>query len=191
MTRSMDSKPQTILSRVVALAKKIAKGLLYALAALVLIYFIFKVWEYTAESGQQQATKVLQGEQSEKFINLSRQIATYSPLAVGGSSLQFVKRAQNEPQFQYLLGSSYQAFMTALEDSVALVYVGPSIFGAGCQKLGCSLSQAAYLIDPSKGRIYAAIIENGKTRYFGFTEGEAIPAAFEGWAAKQIAGDSK
>lgn len=191
MTRSMDSKPQTIVSQVVSLAKKIAKGLLYALAALVLIYFIFKAWEYTAESGQQKATKVLQGEQSEKFANLSRQIATYSPLAVGGSSLQFVKRAVNEPQFQYLLGGSYQTFITALEDSVALVYVGPSIFGAGCQKSGCALTQAAYLIDPDKGRIYAATIENGKTRYFGFTEGEAIPAAFEGWAGKPISGNSK
>jgi len=187
----MDSKSQTILSRVVFLAKKVAKLLLYALATLVLIYFIFKVWEYTAESGQQEATKVLRGEQSEQFSNLSKQIATYSPLAVGSPSLQFVQRSVNEPLFQYLLGSSYQAFITALEDSVALVYVGPAIFGAGCQKLGCALSQAAYLIDPSKGRVYAATIENGKTRYFGLMEGEAIPAAFEGWAAKQIAGDSK
>ncbi len=191
MTRSMDSKPQTIVSRVVSLAKKIAKGLLYALATLVVIYFIFKVWELTAESGQQQATKVVQGEQSEKFTNLSKQIAPYSPLVVGSSSLQFVKRAVNEPLFQYLLGSSYQTFITALEDSTPLVYVGPSIFGAGCQKLGCTLSQAAYLIDPSKGRVYAAMIENGKTRYFGFTEGEAILPAFETWAAKQIARDSK
>lgn len=191
MTRSMDSKPQTIQSRVVFLAKKIAKGLLYALAALVLVYFIFKVWEYTAESSQQEANKVLRGEQSEKFNNLSQQIATYSPLVVGSSSYQFAKRAINEPLFQYLLGSSYQNFMAALEDSLPLVYVGPAIFGSGCQKLGCALSQAAYLIDPSKGRVYAATIENGKTRYFGLTEGEAIPPAFEAWAAKQIAGDSK
>jgi len=187
----MDSKPQTILSRVVLLAKKIAKGVLYALAALVLVYFIFKVWEYTAESGQQQATKVLQGEQREQFTNLSKQIATYSPLVVGSPSLQFVKRPINEPLFQYLLGSSYQTFINALEDSAPIVYVGPSIFGSGCQKLGCALSQAAYIIDPSKGRVYAATIENGKTRYFGFTEGEAILPAFETWAAKQIARDSK
>jgi hypothetical protein len=187
----MDSKPQTIVSRVVFLAKKIAKGLLYALAALVVVYFIFKVWEYTAESSQQQATKVVQGEQSEQFKNLSKQIAPYSPLVVGSSSLQFVKRTVNEPLFQYLLGSSYQTFITALEDSASIVYVGPFIFGSGCQKLGCTLSQAAYLIDPSKGRVYAATIENGKTRYFGFTEGEAILPAFEAWAAKQIAGDSK
>lgn len=187
----MDSKPQTIVGRVVLLAKKIAKGLLYALAALVVIYFIFKVWEYTVESGQQQATRVLQGEQSEKFTNLSKQIATYSPLVVGSSSLQFAKRAINEPLFQYLLGSSYQNFITALETSAPLVYVGPFIFGSGCQKLGCAVSQAAYLIDPSKGRVYAATIENGKTRYFGFTEGEAIPPAFETWATKPIAGDSK
>jgi len=191
MTRSMDSKPQTIVSRVTILAKKIAKGLLYAFAALIVVYFIFKVWEYTAESGQQQATKVLQGEQSEQFKNLSKQIATYSPLVVGSSSLQFVKRPVNEPLFQYLLGGSYQLFMTALEDSEPLVYVGPFILGSGCQKLGCALSRAAYLIDPSKGRVYAAMIENGKTRYFGFTEGEAIPPAFESWATKQIAGDSK
>jgi hypothetical protein len=175
----------------VLLAKKIAKVLLYALVALITAYAIFKVWEYTAEIEQQQATRVLQSEQSEKFTNLGRQIATYSPLAVGGSSLQFVKREVNEPQFQHLLGSSYQTFITALEDSVALVYVGPSIFGSGCQKLGCTLSRAAYLIDPSKGRVYAATIENGKTRYFGFTEGEAILPAFESWATKQIAGDSK
>jgi len=187
----MDSKPKTIVSRVVSLAKKIAKGVLYALATLVVVYFAFKAWEYTAESGQQQATKVVQGEQSEQFANLSKQIAAYSPLVVGRSSLQFVKRPINEPLFQYLLGSSYQSFITALEDSVALVYVGPSIFGAGCQKLGCALSRAAYLIDPSKGRVYAAMIENGKTRYFGFAEGEAIPPAFESWATKQIAGDSK
>jgi len=191
MTRSMDSKPQTIVSRVVFLAKKIAKALLYALAALVVVYFIFKVWEYTAESSQQQATKVVQGEQSEQFTNLSKQIVAYSPLVVGSSSIQFVKRAVNEPLFQQLLGNNYQTFITAMEDSVALVYVGPSIFGAGCQKLGCTLSRAAYLIDPSKGRVYAAMIENGKTRYFGFTEGEAIPPAFESWATKQIAGDSK
>jgi hypothetical protein len=187
----MDSKPQTIVSRVLILAKKIAKGLLYALAALIAVYFIFKVWEYTAESGQQQATKVVQGEQSEKFTNLSKQIVAYAPLVVGSSSIQFVKRAVNEPLFQQLLGNNYQTFITALEDSVALVYVGPSIFGAGCQKLGCTLSRAAYLIDPSKGRVYAATIENGKTTYFGFTEGEAIPPAFESWATKQIAGDSK
>jgi len=99
MTRSMDSKPQTILSLVTILAKKIAKGLLYAFAALIVVYFIFKVWEYTAESGQQQATKVLQGEQSEQLKNLSKQIATYSPLIVGSSSLQFVKRPVNEPLF--------------------------------------------------------------------------------------------
>ena len=191
MTRSMDSKPQTIVSLVTILAKKIAKGLLYAFAALIVVYFIFKVWEYTAESGQQQATKVLQGEQSEQFKNLSKQIATYSPLVVGSSSLQFVKRPVNEPLFQYLLGGSYQLFMTALEDSEPLVYVGPFILGSGCQKLGCALSRAAYLIDPIKGRVYAATIENGKTRYFGFTEGEAIPPAFETWAAKPIARDSK
>ena len=191
ITRGMDSKSQTIVGRVVSLAKKIAKGLLYALVALVLVYFAFKAWEYTAESGQQQVTKVVQGEQSEKFTNLSKQIAAYSPLVVGSSSLQFVKRAVNEPLFQHLLGNNYQTFITALEDSVALVYVGPSIFGAGCQKSGCTLSRAAYLIDPSKGRVYAATIENGKTRYFGFTEGEAIPPAFESWATKQIAGDSK
>lgn len=191
ITPSMDSKPQTIQSRIVFLAKKIAKGLLYALAALVLIYFIFKVWEYTAESSQQKVTKVVQGEQSEKFKNLSKQIATYAPLAVGSPSYYFVKRAENEALFQNLLGSSYQNFMIALEDSAPLVYVGPIIFGSGCPKLGCMLSQAAYLIDPSKGRIYAATMEDGKTRYFGFTEGEAIPPAFEGWAAKQIVGDSK
>jgi hypothetical protein len=191
ITRSMDSKPQTIVGRVVSLAKIIAKGLLYSLVALVLLYLAFKAWEYTAESGQQQATKVVQGEQSEQFTNLSKQIVAYSPLVVGSPSIQFVKRAVNEPLFQQLLGSNYQAFITAMEDSVALVYVGPSIFGAGCQKLGCTLSRAAYLIDPSKGRVYAAMIENGKTRYFGFTEGEAIPPAFESWATKQIAGDSK
>lgn len=191
MTRSMDSKPQTILSLVTILAKKIAKGLLYAFAALIVVYFIFKVWEYTAESGQQQATKVLQGEQSEQLKNLSKQIATYSPLIVGSSSLQFVKRPVNEPLFQYLLGGSYQLFITALEASEPLVYVGPFILGSGCQKLGCALSRAAYLIDPSKGRVYAATIENGKTRYFGFTEGEPIPPAFETWATKPIAGDSK
>jgi hypothetical protein len=187
----MDSKPKTIVSRVVSLAKKIAKGLLYALAALVVVYLAFKAWEYSVEIGQQQATKVLQSEQSEKFTNLSKQIAAYSPLVVGSPSLQFVTRAVNEPLFQHLLGNNYQTFITALEDSVALVYVGPSIFGAGCQKSGCTLSRAAYLIDPSKGRVYAATIENGKTRYFGFTEGEAIPPAFESWATKQIAGDSK
>jgi hypothetical protein len=187
----MDSKPQMIVSRVVFLAKKIAKGLLYALAALVVVYFIFKVWEYTAESSQQQATKVLQGEQSEQFIKLSKQIAPYTPLVVGSSSLQFVKRAGNEPLFQYLLGTSYQNFITALEDSAPIVYVGPFIFASGCQKLGCTVSQAAYLIDPSKGRVYAATIENGKTRYFGFAEGEPIPPAFESWAAKPITGDSK
>jgi hypothetical protein len=187
----MDSKPQTIVGRVTILAKKIAKGLLYAFAALIVVYFIFKVWEYTAESGQQQATKVLQGEQSEQFKNLSKQIATYSPLIVGSSSLQLVKRPVNEPLFQYLLGGSYQSFMTALEDSEPLVYVGPFILGSGCQKLGCTLSRAAYLIDPSKGRVYAATIENGKTRYFGFTEGEAISPAFETWATKPIAGGSK
>ena len=187
----MDSKPQTIVSRVVLLAKKIAKGLLYALAVLVAVYFIFKVWEYTAESSQQQTTKVLQGEQSEQIKNLSKQIAPYSPLVVGTSSLQFAKRAGNEPLFQYLLGSGYQNFITALEDSSPIVYVGAFIFGSGCQKLGCTLSQAAYLIDPSKGRVYAATIENGKTQYFGFTEGEAILPAFESWAAKSIAGNSK
>jgi len=191
MTRSMDSKPQTIVSRVVSLAKKIAKGLLYALAALIVVYFLFKVWEYTGESDQQQATKVLRAEQGEQFTNLSKQIAPYSPLVVGSSSLQFVKRAVNEPLFQYLLGNSYQTFITALEDSASIVYVGPFIFGSGCQKSGCALSQAAYIIDPSKGRVYAATIENGKTRYFGFTEGEPIPAAFESWAAKSIAGESK
>lgn len=191
MTRSMDSKPQTIQSRVVFLAKKIAKGLLYALAALVLVYFAFKVWEYTAESGQKETAKVLRGEQSESITSLSRQIASYSPLVVGGSSYHFAKRALNEPLFQYLLGSSYQNFIAALEDSLPLVYVGPAIFGSGCQKSGCALSQAAYLIDPSKGRVYAALKENGKTQYFGFTEGEAILPVFEGWAAKQIAGDSK
>ena len=39
------------------------------------------------------------------------------------------------------------------------------------------------MIDPSKGRIYAALIESGKTSYFGLTEGQAVPPAFEKWAS--------
>ena len=186
MTRSMDIKPQMIVNQIGLLAKKIAKVLIYAFIALVLLYIAFKAWEYQAESDQQQAVKVSQTQQSENFSNGSQYVATYSPLLVGSSSLSFVQRPNNEPLFKYLFGASYPNFITALEDSASLVYVGPQILGTGCQKLGCTVSQAALVIDPSKGRIYAALIEGVKVSYFGLAEGQAVPPAFEKWASTQI-----
>jgi hypothetical protein len=179
----MDIKPQMILNQVGLLAKKIAKMLIYGFIALVLLYLIFKAWEYKAESDQQEAIKESQNQQSENFANVSQYVATYSPLVVGSSSLTFVQRSGNEPLFKYLLGSSYENFISALENSAPLVYVGSQILGSGCPKLGCAASQAAFVIDPSKGRIYAAMIESGKTSYFGLTGGQAAPPAFEKWAA--------
>ena len=183
MTRSMDIKPQMILNQVGLLAKKIAKVLIYAFIALVLLYVAFKAWEYKTESDQQQAVKQSQTQQSEKFAIVSQYVATYSPLVVGSSSLTFVQRSGNEPLFKYLLGASYQNFISSLENSASLVYVGSQILGSGCLKLDCAASQAAFVIDPSKGRIYAALIESGKTSYFGLTEGQAVPPAFEKWAS--------
>jgi len=191
MTSSMDIKPQMIVNQVALLAKKIAKLLMYALAALVLLYLIFKGWEYKAESDQQQAAETLKIQQSEKFANLSKHSATYSPLVVGSSSLNFVKRGANESLFQYLLGDSHSKFIAALDEVFPLVYVGPQIFGSGCHKLGCIVSKAAFVIDPAKGRIYAGIIEDGKITYFGLAEGEAAPSAFEKWAVTPLAGGSK
>jgi len=186
MTRSMDIKPQMIVNQVGLIAKKIAKVLIYAFIALVLLYIAFKAWEYQAESEQKQADKVSQTQHSEQFANGSQYVATYSPLLVGSSSLNFAQRPNNEPLFKYLLGASYPNFITALEDSASLVYVGPQILGTGCQKLGCAVAQAALVIDPSKGRIYAALIEGGKVSYFGLAEGQAVPPAFEKWASTQI-----
>lgn len=183
MTRSMDIKPQMIVNQVGLLAKKIAKILIYGFITLVLLYLIFKAWEYKTESDQQAAVKESQAQQSEKFASVSQYVATYSPLVVGSSSLTFVQRSGNEPLFKYLLGANYQNFISALENSAALIYVGSQILGSGCSKLGCTVSQAAFIIDPSKGRIYAALIEDGKTRYFGLTEGQAVPSAFERWAS--------
>lgn len=191
MTSSMDIKPQMIVNQVALLAKKIAKLLMYALAALVLLYLAFKGWEYKEESDQQQAAKTLKIQQSENFANLTKHLATYSPLVVGSSSLNFVKRGANEPLFQYLLGGSYPKFIAALDEAYPLVYVGSQIFGSGCQKLACAVSQAAYVIDPAKGRIYAGIVEAGKPTYFGLAEGEAVPPAFKGWAVNPLAGGSK
>ena len=191
MTRSMDIKPQMILNQVGLLAKKIAKVLIYAFIALVLLYVAFKAWEYKTESDQQQAVKQSQTQQSEKFANGSLYVATYSPLLVGSSSLTFVQRPNNEPLFKYLLGASYANFITALEDSASLVYVGPQILGTGCQKLGCAASQAALLIDPTKGRIYAALMEGGKPSYFGLSEGQVVPPAFEKWASAQVVEGAK
>jgi hypothetical protein len=191
MTRSMDIKPQMIVNQVGLLAKKIAKVLMYALAALVLIYLIFKAWEYKAESDQVQASKTLLIQQGDKFVSMSKQIATYSPLVVGSPSLNFVQRGANEPLFQYLLGANYQNFITALGDGSPLVYAGSQILGSGCQKLGCAVSRAAFLIDPARGRIYASIIEDGKTSFYGLTEGETIPSALERWGSSQTAEGSK
>jgi hypothetical protein len=191
MTRSMDIKPQMILNQVGLLAKKIAKILIYGFIALVLIYLVFKAWEYKAESDQQDAVKKTQTQQSEKFANVSQYVATYSPLVVGSSSLTFVQRSGNELLFKHLLGTSYQNFISALENSASLVYVGSQILGSGCPKLGCAASQAAFVIDPSKGRIYAALIESGKTSYYGLTEGQAVPPAFEKWVSAPLAGGAK
>ena len=182
MTRSMDIKPQMIVNQIGLLAKTIAKMLIYGFIALVLLYLTFKAWEYKAESDQQAAVKESQKQQSEKFADVSQYVATYSPLVVGSPSLTFVQRSGNEPLFKYLLGASYQNFISALENSASLVYVGSQILGSGCPKLGCAASQAAFVIDPSKGRIYAALIEGGKTNYYGLTEGQAVPPAFEKWA---------
>jgi len=183
----MDIKPQMIVNQIGLLVKTIAKILIYGFIALVLLYVIFKAWEYKAESDQQAAVKELQTQQSEKFANVSQYVATYSPLVVGSSSLTFVQRSGNEPLFKYLLGGSYQNFISALENSASLVYVGSQILGSGCPKLGCAASQAAFVIDPSKGRIYAALIEGGKTNYYGLTEGQAVPPAFEKWATTPAA----
>ena len=191
MTRSMDIKPQMIVNQVGLLAKKIAKILIYGFIALVLLYLIFKAWEYKAESDQQDAVKKTQTQQSEKFAIVSQYVATYSPLVVGSSSLTFVQRSGNEPLFKYLIGASYQNFISALENSASLIYMGSQILGSGCSKLGCAASQAAFVIDPSKGRIYAALIEGGKTSYFGLTEGQAVPPAFEKWASTPVVEGAK
>lgn len=184
-------QPQMIVNQIGLIAKKIIKGLIFGLIALVLLYLFFKAWEYKADSDQQQAVKALQTQQSEKFANGSQYAATYSPLVVGSSSLSFVQRTANEGLFRYLLGGSYANFINALAESSPLVYVGSQVFGSGCEKLGCSVSQAALLIDPAKGRIYAALFENGKVAYFGLAEGQAIPPAFEKWASNQIAEGAK
>jgi len=183
MTRSMDIKPQMILNQVGLFAKKIAKILIYVFIALVLLYLVFKAWEYKAESDQLEAVKESQTQQSQKFIDVSQYVATYSPLVVGSSSLTFVQRSGHEPLFKYLLGASYQNFISALEKSSPLVYVGSQILGSGCAKLDCTASQAAFLIDPSKGRIYAALIESGKASYFGLAKDQVVPPAFEKWAS--------
>jgi hypothetical protein len=181
----MDIKPQMIVNQIGLLAKKIAKGLIYAFIALVALYLIFKAWEYKTESDQQQAIQASKTQLSENFVTLSQHVATYSPLLVGTSALTVVQRGANAPLFQYLLGSNYQEWISALEESSPLMYVGQQILGAGCQKLGCPIAQAAFVIDPVKGRIYAAMIEGGKTSYYGLAEGEIAPAAFEKWVSNQ------
>ena len=185
MASSMDNKPETKLNPVGLIAKKVAKGFAYALLVLLLIYAAFKVWEYQAESDHQQTTKILNQQKYEAFLDLSKYQAAYSPLIVGGSSLAFAKLGIGESIFSNLLGVDYPVFIGSLEESAPIVYVGPQILGSGCNKSDCTVSKAAFLIDPAKGRMYAGMVTNGKSKYYGLADGEPVPVALGKWSSAE------
>lgn len=180
-----------IVAQLKALAKFIFKGIAFLLALLILSYAGFKFWEYQAVEGKLAEKTAFQNRQKNKFESIVRDEASYAPLMVGTSSLDYVLRSNRDFIFSYLLAANYKAFQEAMEDSVQIIYVGKQILGSGCKKQACNEAESAFVIDPETGQFFAAISQNGKVIYYGVEEGKSIPLAFTKWHGGQTAEAAK
>ncbi|WP_173955308.1 hypothetical protein [Polynucleobacter tropicus] len=179
------------MAQVKALAKFILKGVALLLVLLVLLYAAFKLWEYQAIETKRAENVAIQNRLKNQFEDLTRDQASYIPLVVGGSSLDYVQQGNGEFIFSYLLGSNYKLYQELMEDSAQIIYVGKQILGSGCKKQGCSDGEAAFVVDPESSKYYAAISYGGKVEYYGIEDGALAPAAFQQWHGSHAAEGAK
>ena len=177
----MDLSLKTLFMSIGSLGSKLLKLLAALILLGVISYFGFKGWEYKSELDENAHHAELQAQEQKRFAVLSRHLATYAPLMVGTSSLGFIQAGNGKTTFEILMGEDYSALLTAIGKSKQMVYVGPQILGVGCASEDCLSTQAAFVIDPTLGKVYAAITEDGKPIYYGLVEGSPIPPAFEKW----------
>lgn len=170
-----------LVAKLKSLAKFILKAIAALLLLLVLLYAAFKAWEYHTLEGKQAEQTALQYQQKIKYGDLTKDQASYIPLMIGTSSLEYVQDRDRNFIFSYLLSADYNVFKEAMEDSAQMVYVGKQILGSGCKRQACKELEAAFVIDPETSQYFAAINQNGKVVYYGVEEGKSIPPAFTKW----------
>jgi hypothetical protein len=180
-----------IVAQVKALAKFVLKGIALLLTLLILLYAAFKLWEFQTIESKRAENVALQNRLKNQFEDLTRDQASYIPLMVGTSSLDYVQRGNGEIIFSYLLGSNYKLYQELMQDSGQIIYVGKQILGSGCKKQGCSDGEAAFVIDPESSKYYAAINQDGKVEYYGIEDGAPAPAAFQQWHGSQVSEGAK
>ena len=180
-----------IVAQVKALAKFLLKGIALLLALLILLYAGFKLWEYQTIESKRAENVAQQKRLKNQFEDLARDQASYIPLMVGTSSLDYVQRGNGEFIFSYLLGSNYKLYQELMEDSGQIIYVGKQVLGSGCKKQGCGDGEAAFVIDPESSKYYAAISHDGKVEYYGIDDGAPAPAAFQKWHGSQVSEGAK
>lgn len=180
-----------IVATVKALAKWMLKGIAFLLAVLILLYVVFKVWDYRTLQSKQAERQAFQAQQKIKYDDLTKDQVSYVPLMVGTSSLDYVTNGDRSFIFSYLLSADFKVFKEAIEESAQMVYVGKQILGSGCKKQACNELEAAFVIDPEVNQYFAAISQNGAVVYYGVEEGKPIPPAFAKWHPKKSAEEVK
>lgn len=180
-----------IVAQVKAFAKFVLKGIVLFIVLLILLYAGFKAWEYQTIESKRAERIAQQNRLKNQFEDLIRDQASYIPLMVGSSSLDYVQKGNGEFIFTYLLGSNYKLYQELMEDSGQIVYVGKQILGSGCKKQGCAEGEAAFVVDPESNRYYAAISQDGKVEYYGLEDGSLAPVAFQKWHGSQITEGAK
>lgn len=180
-----------MVAKVKALAKLLLKGIAFFLALLVLLYAVFKVWDYRALENKQAEQLALQNRQKIKYDDLVKDQVSYAPLMVGTSSLDYVNDGDRNFIFSYLLSADYKVFKEAMEESAQINYVGKQILGSGCKKQACNELESAFVIDAETSQYFAAISQNGTVVYYGIEEGKPIPAAFMKWQPSKVVEETK
>jgi hypothetical protein len=180
-----------IVAQVKALAKFLLKGIALLLALLILLYAGFKLWEYQTIESKRAENVAQQKRLKNQFEDLARDQASYIPLMVGTSSLDYVQRGNGEFIFSYLLGSNYKLYQELMEDSGQIIYVGKQILGSGCKKQGCGDGEAAFVIDPESSKYYAAISHERQGRVLRHRRWCASPSSVSKWHGSQVSEGAK
>ena len=128
-----------------------------------------------APTSPNQTTQVLAVTDLTKYVGKNPSEAIHSP--------------QVNASLKALLGSDFVTFERNIDVSSGLEQVGNSYFASGnAANLG-SIEEAAFAIDISSGRSYAAILREGKTvQLYGESTADKLPETLRQWVQKRIDG---
>jgi len=107
---------------------------------------------------------------------------------VKNSPVAMLNEPAVEKLFRTLLADKYTLLARNLDASTGIELAGDIYYGEGCASHQCSSEEAALAIDKGTGKVFAAVLTEGKRiAWYGEADRKKLPAPLVKWVAERTA----